>query len=241
MPLEPFRLFVGDMHTDSKTAITAPSKVSGPVQSWLSQSWESMVKCAKAEARDKEFVLMLGGDLVDTEGREARKSAEELLQPLTDIASAIYGVPGTGYHVGEDGEEDRSIYDTVKADCKQWRRLEIGGRILDWAHHGMSISKQPWTELNGMRAKGETLYWRCLQEGKRRPDVVIRHHVHRSPQVVHWRGMQLAFCPCWKLPDDFGAKVAEGILPTIGALAWWPLRDRLEIWDYWIPEELAFV
>lgn len=238
---EPFRLFVGDLHTDGPTAITSLAKVTNKAQEWLGETWQIIVKRAKAEARDKEFGLMLGGDLVDTEGREARLGAIDLLQPLANISSSIYGVPGTPYHVGEDGEEDRSVYDAFGARCKQWYRLEIGGKVLDWAHHGISISKSPWLEFNGLKAKIELTYWQSLRVGKRPPDVIIRHHAHRSPGIVRLRGIQAAVCPCFQLPNEFAAKVADGLLPTIGVLAWWPDQNsRLEIWDYAAPEEISF-
>lgn len=239
--LEPFRLFLGDEHANSPTSITSRTRVTNKAQQWLLETFDDVTKRAKAEAKGKEFGLNLGGDATDTEGREARNAAIELLQPLANIASSIYGVPGTPYHTGEDGEEDRSVYDALGAKCKQWYRLDVGGKILDWAHHGIAVSKYPWLEYNGMKSKLEQVYWRCLSEGKRPPDLIVRHHAHRSPGILEERKMKVAVCPCWKLPDDFGAKVSDGVPVSIGALAWWPMQNnRLEIWSYAVPEDIAF-
>lgn len=235
---EPFRLFVGDLHTDGPTAITSPAKATNKVQEWLGETWQAVVKRTKSEARDKEFVLMLGGDLVDREGRLARLAAIELLQPLANISSGIYGVPGTDYHVGEDGEEDRSVYDQLGAKCKQVQTLAVSEKRLLWAHHGGALGVDGYAGLNNTAKK---IFNLCRENEIKAPDLVVLHHLHKAPKDFgYYRGVKVAVCPCWQLPNSYAAKRVTFDIPTIGALAWWPARDKLEWWTYAIPEEIAW-
>jgi len=242
---EPFYLFVGDLHVGSIEAVTLPAEVRNDRQKWLAQGWADLVKRTKAEAKTKSLRLMLGGDLVDLANIvDAQEIAVELLRPLANVADEVWGVYGTPYHVGEDGVEDRSIYGQLGARGARrahhhW--LDTGDGLLTWAHHGMPMSRDPWNELNGHKQLAERTYWSALQHGIGRVGYLVRHHVHRSPQgsPVSWRGVQVAVCPCWKMPDGFSGKFAPGLLPTIGALALRPGGRGLELWTYEIPRRLA--
>lgn len=237
--MEPFCLFVGDLHAGSIHAVTA--KPQNDRQAWLIDTWAAMVKRGLALAQGREFYLMLGGDLVDEPGKKARDDAITLLQPLANVAAAVYGVPGTEYHVGDDGEEDRTVYDALGARGERQRqvhRLRIGGRVLWWAHHAVRLGGQPWTEFDGLYRGAKTAWEFSKLQDQPPPALVMAHHVHRSPGVARYRDTEVAVCPCWQLQTPYGAKLVSWSLPTIGAVGWWPVENRVEIMRYAIPPEL---
>ena len=237
--MDPFRLFVGDLHAGALSGLT--TKPQNDRQAWLIDTWAAMVKRALALAQGHEFGLMLGGDLVDTPSKAARDDAAALLQPLANAAASVWGVPGTEYHVGDDGEEDRTVYDMLGARGERQRqvhRLKIGGRVLWWAHHAIRLGGQPWTETDGLYRGAKAAHEFARNQDQTPPDLVVGHHVHRAPGVTQYKSTRAVVCPCWQLQTPFGAKIVSWSLPTIGAVAWWPAQDRLELMTYAIPPEL---
>jgi hypothetical protein len=229
-------VFLGDMHTDGKTGLS-PTPINA-MQTWLLARWNETVKEILKIAKGLELHLKLGGDLVDNPGLDARTHAFELLRPLVNRADKnIHGVPGTPYHVGADGEEDRSIYQMCGAKCKQVWDWEEGGRRYLWAHHMVKIGNTAWTELNGMKQTAETTYHRAIQDEEKTPALIVGHHVHRVPRgtPIVWRGITVAVTPCWQLPNDFASKVAAGIMPTIGAMLYYPAEHRVQYLTHKIP------
>ena len=231
------------MHSESDTGLVPASEVKNKGHEWLLESYNDLTRRVLDAVIGCEFGLRLGGDLVDSPGRDARNMAYELLRPFVNRADKnIYGVPGTEYHVADDGEEDRSIYDLCGATCKQYHALEIAGQKVAWAHHLLKVGGTPWTELNGFKQAAESMYFCSLQYGTKSPTLAVGHHVHRVPQgaPVVWRGITVTTVGCWKLPDSFSAKVAPGKLPTIGAMLYWPQEHRVQHITYDIPPEIAY-
>lgn len=247
MPKEIQRvLFIGDTHIGQDFSPTRKGEYKNKRQEWISETLQAVIERAKKEARRKRFGVNLGGDLVHLPHSDKhRELAEILLRPLTSCADDVRGVYGTEYHVGSNdaGSDDRAIYRKLDAVAYQdWMYLDYGGLILDWAHHGMSVSKRVTTELNGMRSKAEDAYLRALQYGEKPPSVIIRHHVHYCPMhspVWHrdiWSGVAPAMC----LADAYAGKVAAGMPPTVGAL-WWDVEaNNFERWVYPVPKEIWY-
>lgn len=238
--MDKFCLFVGDVHAGGGDAVSL--KPQDQRQSWLLDCWAAMVARGKALARGKSFSLMLGGDLVDRAGKQARDEAIALLQPLVNVSDEVFGVTGTEYHTNEDGEEDRTVYDAFGATVvnKRQRRvqtLRVGGRILWWAHHAIGLGGKPWTEFDGLNAGAKTAHEMALHQGGEIPELVVGHHVHRSPGIGRYYDTQAVICPCWQLQTAYGGKRMPFSRPAIGAVAWWPTDMRLEIMRYAIPEE----
>lgn len=242
----PLVLFVGDIHCGSESGLTPTPQPGNDRQAWLLETWAAFVARAKALAAKSEMYLMLGGDLVDLPGKVNRDGAVALLQPLANVAKAVYGVPGTEYHVGENGDEDRDVMDDLGAvgvRQKQVHRLAFAGRELWWAHHPLRLGGQPWTEFDGLYrgAKQAHEEARTLQErypDLRVPALVVGHHLHSAPGVGRYKNTEALICPCWQLQTAYGAKRVTWKLPTVGAVMWWPAVDRIELLTYQVPREL---
>jgi hypothetical protein len=102
----------------------------------------------------------------------------------------------------------------------QYHRLDINGRVLDWAHHGLSVSKRPALETGAMYRAAIDEHHRCQNAGESPPDVIMRHHAHRSPAPVTAYGITVCICPAWQLSTDYGSEIAPGQPPSIGGVLW---------------------
>ncbi len=203
-----------------------------------------MLARVKQEAKGRDLVLMLGGDLVEgrhhtqselwtTTYKQQRDAAVSLLQPLSNGAVLIYGLRGTSVHAGDEGEDDQTVSEALGARCANYVwRLTIAGKRLFWAHHGAATSRDPQNESNGLYADTKRHYEAALRAGGPAPELVVHHHAHFSPTPVTAHGITAAICPCWKMQDEHGAKIGPERVPHIGVLAWRPAESRLETWRW---------
>lgn len=235
--MDPLYCFVGDIHAGSKRGLSAKPQTAA--QTWLLETWAAFVRRVGLLSERHELYLMLGGDLVDSPGRDARNDALALLTPLASRARGVCGVPGTEYHVGDDGEEDRSIYDMLGAKVLQRHRLSAAGREFVWAHHALRVGGQPWTEHDGLYRSAKSFAMAAVLGGRPAPALVVGHHVHRSPGIGRYADTLAVVCPCWQLGTAFGAKVRPWSEPHIGGLLWWPAVHTLETVIYATPAEYA--
>jgi hypothetical protein len=207
-------LFVGDLHVGSNSAIAPQAQIKTPQQEWIYSQWRAMLKTARPP-----FVLMLGGDLIDgpahhgnlqTWGNHAdqRDGAVELLMPLVNKAEDVYAVRGTEAHVGDDGEDDRAIARELGAvDLGHSAKLDIDGKRLWWAHHGLSVGRMAWTKHNGLVSACRNASYNAEP-----PRWIIGHHAHTSPAPVTIGAVTAAIVPCWQLPTPW----ARGKFPHSG-------------------------
>ena len=239
-------LFVGDLHCGSTCALAPAKKIAGQQQAWLYAQWQTTLTRTRALAKREGIILMLGGDLIDgpqhhahyqTWGnhREQRDGAVELLMPFVNLAEATYSIAGTDAHVGDDGEDDRTVAQELGArDLGHRARVEVGGRILDWAHHGLSVGRLPWTAANGMLSA-----CRVAALSPQPPALIVSHHAHRSPTPVTLGGVSAAICPCWQANTSYGFQVAPRLSVDIGALLWRPETMEIERWVYGVKEKIV--
>jgi hypothetical protein len=238
-------VWLGDPHCGPAHGLTAPKLAQSERQRWLADTFQHLTKRILTEAKGRALHLHLGGDMVHLPGDDdARELAESLFAPLVKASDQCYAVAGTEYHSGTDGGDDRSIYRGLGIPAANIRvgtaYLEIGGRLAWWAHHGPKVGRRPHTTLNPFHAVAEDVYWRCLEGGERRPDILIGHHVHHSPEPVYNRRIWVATCPALALPDAFAAKVGAFDKPSIGALVYYPDTNGLDLWTYDIPRRHLF-
>ena len=245
-------VFVGDLHCGSPTAPAPRGKIESTAGEWVSETFQTFVAETLALVATRRTVIFLGGDLVDGSRhhgtyeswgtpKEQRDAAIGLLLPLTSKAAAVYGLIGTEAHAGPKGDDDRTVAEELGAKSAEhtWH-LTLGGQRLDWAHHGVSVPRDPTNEDSGMLAEARRQYQGWLKrlafkaefpdtpDVMPKPDLVVRHHAHFSPRPVNRLGITVAVCPCWQLSNSFGYKIGPERVPSIGALYWHPERGAVE-------------
>lgn len=253
MSKEPVHVFLGDLHAGSKLApLVAFTDVDGvqygpsKLQAFLVTLWRDALDDVKQAARGCEVVLHLGGDLVDGVGHHGttqtvldwngqRDLAVELLRPWVNLASQGYGLLGTGAHVGDNGQQDTSVCKELGFPARQWWEIEFGGQVLDWAHH-VSGPRKPWNKGLGALALAEKTYFERLEAGKRRPNLIVRHHLHH---FVHVRaqGIDVAVVPGWQAQTAYTRRLDPNGLLSTGVVLWWPKQGRVQPLIYPFPDE----
>ena len=213
--------------------------------------WEQFTARALTEMKGKAAVLFLGGDLVDgihhgTRSnwgtfKDQRDAAIELLLPLANAASSIYALTGTEVHAGAEGSDDAQVAQELgaKPAAHAWR-LTLGGRRLFWSHHGTNVGRNVVTEDGGMLLDALRHYELSLR-GTPKPDLVVHHHNHFSPDPITRHGITVAVTPCWQAGTMYGARVGPERVPDIGALVWRPVQNTVERWLYPLVNEYAEV
>ena len=240
---KPVALFIGDLHCGSDSAPAPVSHITNRNQTWLLEKLKDVKKRVTAIAKTKPIAVMLGGDLIEGHHHSAlqvwgnfkgqRDAAVELLMPFANIATWLLALPGTDAHAGDDGEHDRTVAEELGADIHDAQRMvELGGRLIDWAHHGISVGGHEWTEENGLISVVRDVYSYARNEGLRVPDLIISHHAHYSPHPVVIRGITAAICPCWQLQTPHGAKIKPRRRPTIGAALYDTETGLIDLWTY---------
>ncbi len=228
---------IGDTHTGSTTGLAPKTRVTNAGQAWLLETYNGAVK---EIIKGGPFILGLGADLVDGHHhnsrqvwgnwKEQRDASIELLQPLANKAIAIYGLLGTEAHSGDAGEHDHQVAQELGAKhIGQHLTLRIAGRILSWAHHGLSVSRMGWLNDSGLISAIRQIDDAHLRGRiKHRPDCLISHHAHRSPKPATLRGITAGVCGCWQLPTPHGFKISPRDSVDIGYLVWYPDTNLLE-------------
>ena len=235
----------GDEHIGGKHALTEDPR--NPRQEWIKARFDECFVEVRKLVRIYRLRILKGGDTVHLPGNDDwRAEAERLIRPWVDLADGdAWGVPGTPYHVGDDGADDRAIYRGlgIKADrVRQHQWILNDGHPLDWSHHGVSVSKKPANAANGIVGKLSDTFFTALGYGERPPSALIRHHAHSQPfgGPVRAYGIWGGICGCWAAPDDFAAKVAPGTRPAIGVLVWIPSEDRMYDISYVMPRKVLY-
>lgn len=237
MPLPLRFVAIGDTHTGSNTGLAPKARVQNYQQEWLLEKYNQSVK---EIIKSGPFILGLGADLVDGHhhnsrqvwgnSKEQRDASIDLLQPLANKATAVYALLGTEAHAGDDGENDRQVAQELGAKhIGHHLTLRIGGRILSWSHHGLTVSRMGWLNDSGLISAIRQIDDAYLRGRiKYRPDCLISHHAHRSPTPVTLRGITAGVCGCWQLPTAHGFKISPRDSVDIGLMIWYPANNYLE-------------
>jgi hypothetical protein len=138
----------------------------------------------------------------------------------------FYFVQGTEYHEGRGAEELESIAARVQGanissnfsgrHCKEVLDLDVGGTVLNFAHHlgggsgftrsGSLDAEALWCQIAS--SKGQAVS----------ADLIVRSHLHYFRHVEHVN-RHAFLCPCWQLQTRFARhRSAYKPMPDVGAL-----------------------
>jgi hypothetical protein len=215
---------IGDLHTGSAYA---------PFPKGFTNSWGSVVQLNVGQRYLlrcwRDFIsriparfdaLLLLGDLIHGQNRKEsaaelcevdpewqQRAALELLSPIAERAKEVYGVRGSGYHVGETGRWEEQLVrqlgalpDKYARYARSWLHLDFDGVLLDVAHRqsGAMVNRAMPLEREGRYA-----LMRSQADGQPAPDLVIRAHTHQY-RWIDIDGQPLALgTPAWKMPSAY--------------------------------------
>lgn len=253
MPKPIAALFIGDLHAGSDTGLCVPGHLIGSKQKrpyiasgdqqWLYERWGELLKAVKARAKGHLLFVGLGGDMIDgvqhhnttqTSGTYSDQvsMARELVKPFVGLADYAYGVLGTAAHVGDVGDNDAALYESLGIDYAASYRLQIGGRVLWWAHHGIPVGTRQHTLENGAMNMARDIELTCRAQGVVKPSAIVGHDRHRAFEPVTVRGISIGVCPCWQMSTYYGLSRWPHSSTTVGALWWDVSSNHLELITY---------
>ena len=168
-------------------------------------------------------LLVFNGDVIDGNNPAERArylteqdpmaqaaAAAELFRPFVDRARRVVVIGGSKYHVGRGYEYEEHFAALVGADVLDdaghrvvpWAVLEVGGALLDIAHHQSFTSRYRATPME--REIGFALE-RAARRGEAPPNVIIRSHTHTGFRVFDDGRVISISTPPLKLQDWFAA------------------------------------
>ena len=212
-------------------------------QKYLWECWQDMKTKAARFSIDS---VVVNGDLIEGKQPKQRASELTLVAPNDQESAAVFlmrdlrnwiekntgrqvpffFVQGTEYHEGRGAEELESIAARVQGanidsnfsgrHCKEVLDLDMGGTVLNFAHHlgggsgftrsGSLDAEALWCQITS--SKGQAVA----------ADLIVRSHLHFFMHVEH-TGRHAFLCPCWQLQTRFARhRSAYKLMPDIGAL-----------------------
>lgn len=134
----------------------------------------------------------------------------------------LYIGQGTEAH---DGDEEDAISEALGAETLpngdsvfDFLPLEINGRLV-WIQHQGAPAGRGITEGNALHNYMRNIYFTCLEDKRRLPDVIISGHYHRNVYDTFTRKEHTIhgiIVPPWQLKTRFGYRVAAAELDNIG-------------------------
>lgn len=151
-------------------------------------------------------------------------AAVELFKPVRKSADVLAVVSGTDAHSGRNGEYDELFADTIHADKatrggKSGRlsanrmRVEMGGVLVDVAHHTASPGTRHHTKGNAFRAYIRSMCDDIAEIGKPVPRLWLRGHYHVARREYIESPLRRYECdaiisPSWTLMNSFAHRAA---------------------------------
>ena len=248
-------IWVSDTHAGSRWAVCPPEVTidlggeepslyqANKIQTAIHGDWLDFIEKCKERSKGKRPILILGGDLVDgphhhnsqeTFGSldDQKAIAVELLLPLATMADEIYGLRGTRGHVGELAQADADVAKELGAiSTYNFLDLEVDGRLVNARHH-FSTSRKPAMRGNSHRALAKDEVLECLERETRRPDVMLRGHVHLAvKEYLAQYNMWIASSGGWQLGTYYTSGLSREV-QDIGGAIYDPALHEVELINY---------
>lgn len=235
---------LGDLHVGHKTGMFYPDPDldhrANKWQTWTWRVWrDNFIPDIKAvlDKYPKSYIHgEFGGDMGDKDIKKRSPEAywtkdtptivdnlNDLLEPIVNWCDAIHVINGTRSHVGGDDNVDntyaKDLDNAVHMGNKiyAWGRVEyeLGGLLIDAQHLGKNRSK--WAKENMMNALREEIILDRHKNGRRVPDIVLRHHFH-YPGCTTFFDKPIVFqIPSWQLPNGYILEIDPvGRTPVVG-------------------------
>jgi len=176
---------------------------------------------ARELRKNKKLVILLLGDLIDGDHHgthelvtanigEQKDTFIQLFKYIREkldyrAGDAVFSVDGTFVHTGD---EENSIAKEINAYqyadgtySTAFLQMEINGSWI-WAYHKGESAGQGQMRGNTCVNRLKKIYYQCLQEGDRIPDMIISAHTHDSYHATwtapNGQTMHYIILPSWQ-------------------------------------------
>lgn len=247
---EPIRnlVVVSDLHAGCKLAICpevvqlddAGTYHASKAQLRILEAWrEFWGEWVPTATHGEPFAVAINGDCIDGNHHgsvtqishnmvDQRRISATLLSPIRDACDGrIYLVRGTEAHVGQSGQDEEELGQTIGAVpdaegrfARYELRMRIGTGLVQILHHIGTTGSMAYETTALMKEYSESVS-EAGRWGIEPPQVVVRSHRHRHAEVrvPMSRGYGVCFTTaCWQLKTPFVWKIPGGRItsPQIG-------------------------
>lgn len=209
-------------------------------QNWAYRKWLSFWPDVAAEAdalrqrypdEDVQIWAVNVGDNADKDARGIERVtnnpagilrlAVTVHQPMVETASLYWFVRGTLAHGGQQGwleeklGEDLSAVQDPDTNAFSWWLVPLttSGVDIDFYHKPPTQGWLPWTEDQAPARASAIIRNRCLETGRKIPDMVVFGHAHTWADSGLSKSPRVLFLPGWQLPYDWVHSVGLGMHP----------------------------
>lgn len=258
-------IIVGDLHINSKVALSPPSVQldegdshrASPGQRWLWRSWLDFWDQVEEDTKGYERIVVINGDIgeLDTKRRSYQiitpNKADIIdmvlttIEPAIQLADKVYIIRGTQAHTGKSAWLEEAIAkdldNAVHDGSASWWHLRAvaSGVRHDIAHHA-SMGGLPWTEKNAANKIATIIEYRYMVSMEQKPPhITLRSHNHRWNDSGDNFKTRAICLPCWCMPTEYVYRIGkENQLADIGGVVVLCEDGEYEVKKYkYIPPE----
>jgi len=234
----------GDMHGNSTAGLCPPvvnlddggTYHASPFQREMWRFWLDDLAYCKELAKNGKFskpspiLAIVGGDMAEGDAKDRSSQlisrnpktilniACANLEPLSEIAQAMYFLRGTAAHVGKSASMDEQVAanfdNTVKASesvASRWElRLNIDGYKIYASHHPPGMT-------NPVNAAKKLLN-KYYSYGEQPPDLGVFFHIHHIADSGLTMTPRVISAPCWQVHTEHIHRIPIMQAPQIGVL-----------------------
>jgi len=151
----------------------------------------------KQITKGKDVYVLILGDVthgnkhqdqtISTRMADQISIARSALRPTIQMKNvkAVRFAIGTGSHEFGEGSSALLLEEIMKEEYKgkdiklvTHGLLNVGGKLIDYAHHGPGVGMRSWLHGNNLRFYLRDILLREERAGNKKPDLVLRGHVH---------------------------------------------------------------
>lgn len=199
---------------------------------WLTPNYSTDVPQVFDIAGKDDVVLVYTGDLTHGtyfhDGLVSTRMADQITIAIANFVpwythrnlKRVFIVQGTAVH--EMGEGSAPIiatehlskrYPKVRTEYARHYLLDVGGKLLDAAHHGPTAGRRVWLKGDEVRRYTRNILLDGLIHGEPMPDMLERAHVHEGIEPERVR-VGAHSCEAWVQPsycgmDDHALKISK--------------------------------
>lgn len=233
---------MGDTHSGGMTSLFPDYPMTFVIDKERSVTWPPLaeqekiyahfIKCAdavKTQAIGKQIFVIHNGDAIEGHHHNTIEVVSanpkhhseihcELMDTFLDRVGfsvkngdELHYVSGTESHTGWEEYGIANHFEALGAQYHDELTKEINGRKFQWTHQGPKPGKGV-NEGNPLRNFARDVYWDCLKEKKRPPDLLTTSHFHKASydsfNDSYSHTVHIQVLPSWQRKTRFGLRAS---------------------------------
>lgn len=224
-------------HFDNERNHTPNSK-----QQKIIKTWKKVLAYIAQARKGKTLITVHNGDAIDgfhhgttqVTSRNTGEQADMHIYLMNEYlkkaghdrrkGDRLYYTKGTEVHTGDAENKIAEELNAETGAAFDVLELEINGRLVWFYHHGANAGKGA-NSGNALRNSLRDIFWDCVKDDRRPPDLVFTGHVHTPDYNSYigkykkgWHTVYGVISPSWQAKTRYAYKVAAIAQNAIGSV-----------------------